>query len=271
MQHSLLEEGLPAEGEIPGLPPNVSVIPTTEPDILLIEYGGRHWYWSISKEQWMWSVTHPLNSYPKGIGLTIWQIQQGSYENAQQALHDAAERGTAVHSGIADLLRGKTLTRREFTEEAWSYLPPFVNWYEDHKPEVFASEATVYDYRRRLAGTLDIGCTINGKPTVVDAKTSKNIYPTHQIQVNEYATMWNAMGLEPKIEQAAVLRLKSRHRRGYEFKIEDLSERRHKIFTCLHWIAHDADPSMEPTFTDPPPDELSLDLSVGSSSQCGVQ
>jgi hypothetical protein len=66
------------------------------------------------------------------------------------------------------------------------------------------------------------------------------------------------MGREPKIEQVGVLRTNSKHKKGFEFWIDDLSERRRKLMNCLHWISYDAESTLEPTFPAPMREALSL-------------
>lgn len=112
----------------PGCPPGFPYIPTSDPNVLLFEVNDQHFYWIISARQWDTSVTKHTNVYPKGFGFYSWLSKQGSMENADQVKEAGADRGTAVHSGIASLLRGDALKRTEFTDEAWTHLITFVNW-----------------------------------------------------------------------------------------------------------------------------------------------
>jgi len=249
-------------------PEGADYIPTSDPDILLFEVNDAHWYFSLSKEVWCKSVTAITGMYPKGEGFMRWLARQGSLENADQEKEAGGDRGTALHSGAVSLHSGETIRRTEFAPEVWTHLVSLVNWHERYKPETIAVENVVYDLRRRIAGTLDYACLIDGVPTVVDFKSSKYIYEPAKIQSDQYGHLWNSMGREPKIEQVGVVRTATKHKAGFEFWCEKLSDRRKKLFSCLHWIQHDFDPTMEPSFPEPLPDTLSLsDVAVNEDSE----
>ena len=258
------------ELELPPGSEGFEYIPTSDPLVILYEICGEHWYWHMGEKVWMRSVTNITGSYPKGEGFYRWLARQGSLEKADEEKEAGGDRGTAVHSGIGSLLRGETLKRVEFPEEAWPHLRTFVNWYEDTRPTVLANEKVVYDLRRRIAGTLDLLIEVDGRIGVVDEKTAKYIYRSAEHQSNEYAVLLNNMQDEIRADFAGVLRTNSKHRRGYEYKVWDVCEKMHKVFVGMHFVQHDFDPRMEPQFPEQPPRELVLpqdDISEPSVSR----
>ncbi len=164
----------------------------------------------------------------------------------QEELSKAAERGSKIHRGIELLLNDETLDRRDYTPEEFKHLMSFERWYCNTGPVIHAVEETVYDLRRRVAGTLDIRCTINGVHTVIDVKTSSGIFRPHLLQSNEYAWIFNCNHKNGRpVEQAAILRTNSKHKVGYEWKVWDVCEKTHKLFVCLHHIDFDLDSKLE--------------------------
>jgi hypothetical protein len=86
------------------------------------------------------------------------------------------------------------------------------------------------------------------------------VYRSQEHQSNEYAWLFNQMKHDVKAQFAGVLRTNGKHRAGYEYKQWDVSERMHKIFVSMHFLEHDSDPTMQPTFAPPVPNELSLPI-----------
>lgn len=240
-------------------PEKADYIPTSDEEVRLYEVNDAHWYYHVSKEIWMKSVTAITGVYPKGYGFYAWLARQGSLENADQEKDAGGDRGSAFHSGAVEMQTGETIRQKDYPPDAWEHLISLKAWHDKYQPENIAIESVVYNLRRRVAGTLDYACYLDGVPTIIDYKTSKYIYESARIQSDQYGWLWNQLGREPKIEQVGVVRTGSKHKCGYEFWVEPISERRKKLFNCLHWIQHDFDPTMEPKFPKEPPKELSLE------------
>jgi len=251
-------------GHANGKPKELAPIPEggfqISEDVIRYEVYGAHWYLHVPTREWMTSVTKPLRHFPKGPQYEEWHANQGGYQNVQRIMEEAGKRGRAVHSGIHSLLKGIPLKRREFDHESWTHLMSFKRWFEDVKPVIYTMEEVVYDTRRKIAGTLDIACELEGVPTILDVKTGKYLYDSNRIQVNEYAKLWEAMGNGPKIEQVALLRTGSKHKCGYEFWKDAVSEERHTVFRALQYVEKFIHPETEPRFGSKPPDELSIDV-----------
>jgi hypothetical protein len=85
-------------------------------------------------------------------------------------LASAASRGTEIHRVAEQFHLGIA------PAEVEPLIEPFVHQYrrflEDFKPEFLLAEAPVYNLTHRYAGTLDGVAVIDGKPVVVDIKTT---------------------------------------------------------------------------------------------------
>ena len=144
------------------------------------------------------SVSWISDHYPKGIGFYKWLANQG-WDNAEDNLHAAGNRGSKVHEGIGLLLLGNelniddTLTnsetgqKEEITLEEWEAIMSFAAWHKEYKPKTLALETTVFSEEYKYAGTADYLCEINGEVWLIDFKTSKEVWPSHELQVSAYA------------------------------------------------------------------------------------
>ena len=75
---------------------------------------------------------------------------------------------------------------RELSLEELICVKSFVAWREETKPEIVATEITIFDEKYGYAGTIDLVCRIDGVLYVVDFKTSKQIWREHELQVSAY-------------------------------------------------------------------------------------
>ena len=220
---------------------------------------GDRWYLHVPSGTWLRNVTRITGKYPADEGLMRWICSHGSYDNYQNALQQAAFRGTAIHRGVEQLHKGRTLVQSEYKHDEWKALLSYQRFMRDHKPEIIAVEEVVYSLKRRLAGTLDLRVRLDGH-TVLDIKSSKSgIFRTQMLQVNEYAWIFNAGKANGSVvEQAGILRLGTRHKAGYELKTWPLCDEMHRTFCALHRIDFDMDDAMQPKFPPPQPDEIRL-------------
>jgi hypothetical protein len=153
------------------------------------------------------SITNIIGALSKGDALTRWSAKMVA-ETAYSMRHSlanmeeadavdmlkqspwrtstrAADRGTTIHAYLEarmlglkpDIIDGEALRYRDAAEA----------WLDDWKPEVIATERTVFgpDY----AGTGDLWCRRDGKVVIVDFKTSKAIYKEAALQI---AALWAA-------------------------------------------------------------------------------
>ena len=86
-----------------------------------------------------------------------------------QRTGEAAARGTDVHTVAEQLHLGNVV---EYEPHLEGYVEQYRQFLADFKPEFLMAEAPVYNLTYRYAGTLDGVAVIEGKPVVVDIKTT---------------------------------------------------------------------------------------------------
>lgn len=194
-------------------------------------------------------------SYPKTPQLLDWMKKMGS--EADPYRDAKAQIGTNVDQATELLDRGHTLQRDDFQKEEWKALVSYVRFVEDHDPAVLATQATVYDTRDRIAGTLDKVIEIHGEPIVTDIKVTSAIRPEHIVQVQTYARLLACMGIE--VSKVGILRLGTKHKAGYEFAVELYDEQVYEqdFLACLH-LWKRAHPKANGPYIERLPDTLKL-------------
>jgi ATP-dependent exoDNAse (exonuclease V) beta subunit len=60
------------------------------------------------------------------------------------------------------------------------------NWKAEAKPEIIATETTIFSDIHGYAGTVDCICRIDGVPYVIDFKTSKQVWHEYELQISAY-------------------------------------------------------------------------------------
>lgn len=162
------------------------------------------------------SVTTALSVYPKGPWFNEWLKKQGS--NADAIRDDAAMVGNQVDRGTQLLDKGLTLRRDEYRTEVYKALLSYPAWREDFNPEILAQQKTVWSISELVAGTFDKLVEIQGDLHLVEVKKTSAIRRSHKIQSQVYAHLCNLLDIPVKF--ADVLRLGTKHKRGYEFRSE---------------------------------------------------
>lgn len=102
----------------------------------------------------------------------------------------AGQRGSTAHAVAHEYVR---FLKKEITEDDLRpyqddpYYPAIVSFFETLKPEIIASELTVFNREHVYAGTLDLLATMqDGKRYVVDWKTAKAVWPEYSLQIEAY-------------------------------------------------------------------------------------
>ena len=148
------------------------------------------------------SVTWIAGFWPKGVGFYKWLADKG-WDEAEAAKQAAGDKGSAVHHAIEMILKGqefridtKVLDKarsteqepatRELTYEELLCVKSFLDWRDAVKPEVIATEMTIFSDIHGYAGTVDLVCRIDGVPYVIDFKTSKQVWKEYELQVSAY-------------------------------------------------------------------------------------
>ena len=76
----------------------------------------------------------------------------------------------------------------ELSYEELLCVKSFIDWMNEAKPEVIATETTIFSEIHGYAGTIDLICKLDGVPYVIDFKTSKQVWREHELQISAYRT-----------------------------------------------------------------------------------
>ena len=165
------------------------------------------------------SVTHVLNSYPKGKYFEDWLKKVGY--SAEWIVKKAAEEGTLVHEMIEDWLNGKEITflydngNPKMPAHVWQMFLRFVDFWETYNPTLIEAEVHLFSDEIKVAGTCDLVCEIeiDGKMErwIIDFKTSNHLQTTYDLQGAIYAQCYEEC-YGKKIDRVGVLWLKSKSR-----------------------------------------------------------
>jgi hypothetical protein len=160
------------------------------------------------------SVTWIAHHYPKGIGYMKWLAEHG-WDESQAIMREAGDKGSKVHLAISAIQAGEevridskflnktTGQLEEVTYEEVECIYSFVNWRkemeEDYVVEFINWDFVVFSDIHNYAGSVDAVMRLTPKPEsknplkltgptmyVVDFKTSKQVWPSFEMQVSAY-------------------------------------------------------------------------------------
>jgi len=224
-----------------------SLAETSDPNVFRLVNRKGDWimYYLKKEDTYLWAVTYILDSgYNKGIGFMKWLLSK-SPEEARKILEDAGDKGTRVHAAVADLLNGHSVvldksvystkgSKSKLSDEEWRCLLSFVSFVEDYNPVSFSLEQNVASKKLGWAGTYDWICTLEieyevgvGKKAVLkmkrirvllDFKSSTAIHDSYNMQLGAYWLILKERK-QAKGLHTGVLRLGTKHKRGYELKL----------------------------------------------------
>lgn len=150
------------------------------------------------------SVTWIAGHYPKGIGFYKW-LAQRSWDESEAIKSAAGDKGSRVHRAIVDLIDGLPVAmdakylneegnEQELSLEEYDCLRSFQEFWLACRPETLAREVVLFNTEHGYAGTMDwlgtLGTPPKGLargPWLLDWKTSKDVWPEHELQVSAYA------------------------------------------------------------------------------------
>lgn len=252
---------------------------TLENGTVRITLDNLRWYEDPQTGHFVPSTTWILDHYPKGQGFYQWLANKvKSWEDSQDILTAAGDRGSNVHAALEDLMKGKSVTFEGggFSLEEWRFILAGANFLERMRPTIIAIETPLigedYGCTADLVCMIDDGYTARDgrgslvkdpKPTgkysvwLLDWKTSGAIYPQYHLQVSAYKKAYDLNNPGVTVERCGIVRLGSRHRDGYEFvEVEDI-ERHYDVFRAVRRVWEHENPDAHPRFVDVP-ESLSL-------------
>lgn len=127
-------------------------------------------------------------------------------EKIDDVLKFSADKGTEVHYMLhAFLFQMKYIFIESDNGVTKDYLVKvldnFIDWSSNHtiKP-IFGEKSITCDL---FGGTVDLYCELDGVPTILDFKTSKNFYSSMFLQLSAYTYMMEMLDYE--VEQVCIL------------------------------------------------------------------
>jgi len=168
--------------------------------------GESRWYSQGKSNNWKPSVTTIIGeTCSKGKFFDEWLMKNGL--NAIKLRDEAADRGTAVHEKVEELLDGNEVkSDNEFIQKS---LMSFEKFYKECNPIVHCQEIFLYHKDMPWAGTPDIIAEICGRLCIIDIKTG-DYRKTHEIQQLMYMDLWNTIFPNNQIEDVYGLYLKGK-------------------------------------------------------------
>ena len=98
----------------------------------------------------------------------------------------ATDRGKEAHA-VAEAYAHSILKGEQDTfESANSYFKSIKAFFDQMRPDPVAIEVVLFNSKYQYAGTADLLATINGRPALIDYKTSKAVYEDMGLQLAAY-------------------------------------------------------------------------------------
>jgi hypothetical protein len=201
----------------------IEIRTTTEPGMVQITTLDERWYYREGDQKLFPSITWIAGYYPKGIEFYKWLANKG-WDESQAIKNAAGERGTRVHRAIEQLIRtgkvkmgdafpiGEEYEVTELTVEEYEAVMSFKAWYLEAKPEFLSVEHTCFNEEDVYAGTIDFKAKIDGEVYIVDVKTSKSIWPSHELQLSAYRHTPQGAA-----DKTAILQVGYKTKKGWKF------------------------------------------------------
>ena len=147
-----------------------------------------------------------------------------------------ADIGTLAHYLILQYLLGRKPDTSDYSknqiDKAENCFLSYLEWEKNHEMSPFLVEKPLVSEKYLFGGTVDLYCQLDGKPTVIDFKTGKNIYDEAIMQLSAYSHLLAENG--HNVEVIRVLRIGRDESEGFEEKVIYDSEINWQIFLrCL--------------------------------------
>lgn len=133
------------------------------------------------------------------------------------------KRGILVHSILESYISKKEISLENYSEDDIAkaeglFFNHFLPWVKENNFKSIFSEKEFVSENNKFGGIVDAYGEVNGKKTLIDFKTSSQIYDEHLIQLVSYWHLLEENGIE--VEQAMIINLK-RDTQELEVKVID--------------------------------------------------
>lgn len=138
----------------------------------------------------------------------------------------AADIGTIAHYLISCHLKGEEADINEFSpaalEKATKAFGAFLDFEKQHKLETLLVEKPLISEKLYYGGTPDWYGICDGKPTLLDFKTGKRIYPEFKLQIAAYKYLLQLHGHE--VKEQHLLQIDKESGEFHHYQINDLQD-----------------------------------------------
>lgn len=140
------------------------------------------------------SVTTVLSQW----GIKTRPLMYWAYKRGEQGipLHESEEAdvGTLAHMRIEAEIKNKEIDLTTYDDNLIKQsdvcIENWETWKQSHNFQPVESEISLVSEEHRFGGTIDIMALINGKLSIADIKTGKEVYEDHIIQIVAYSKLW---------------------------------------------------------------------------------
>lgn len=116
------------------------------------------------------SVTTVLDKTSDKSNLIAWRKRVGN-EEADRIQKKATSRGTQIHNQLENFVLNKpvSLTENFSTINMYKQIESFL---QENVDDIRSAEGQLFSHKLRVAGSCDLIASYNGKPAIIDYKTS---------------------------------------------------------------------------------------------------
>ena len=152
-------------------------VPTLLTELSTVNSDGKRFYQTPTGELFP-SVTTVMSIMNKDA-ILAWRKRVGA-EEANRISSKAARRGTKMHTVCENYLGNKELGNvMPDTLSLFRQIQPMIDEYVDN---VYAIEAPLYSEHLKVGGRVDCVAEFDGKPAIIDFKTSSRVKTEDKIQ-----------------------------------------------------------------------------------------
>ena len=149
-------------------------------------------YYYIPNVGWLPRVTNILKIIAKGEKYDEWLRNQG--QNSKAIMSEAGDIGTSIHNRLEEIGKGIPMHIEALKPLERKWVGYFNEWRNEHISSFITTERPIHSVKERYAGTLDSIVTLKDKRiALLDYKTSKYIYDTHELQCCAYIKAYEEM------------------------------------------------------------------------------
>jgi hypothetical protein len=175
------------------------------------------------------SVTTIINRFQESGGLIHWAWKIGkSGGDYREASQGEASVGTHVHRVVEWDILGRIVPTIDipalYRDRVKQSFESYLSWKNHTRLEMIRSEVRLISTNLRFGGTIDGVARIDGKRSILDWKTSRQVYSSHLIQLAAYGLLWDSAFPDQEIEGGFhLLRFDKNHGDFHHHHYQDLS------------------------------------------------